>query len=138
MNIADRPGLYRELRRVLRPGGRLALYDVVDGGGGELLLPVPWATRPEQSHLVTRDEQRALLEAAGFRIDVWEDPTAEMVEITRSMIGGPPPGQAPPDEPPPVLTPALVIDDLQTKGPRYMQNMAEGRTALVLAVCTAV
>ena len=33
---------------------------------------------------------------------------------------------------------ALIIDDVQTKGQRYMQNMMEGRTALVLTVCTAV
>jgi SAM-dependent methyltransferase len=133
MNIADRQGLYREIRRVLRPGGRFALFDVIDGGGGELLLPVPWATRPEQSHLVTRDELRSLLEAAGFRIDVWEDPTAEMVEILRGMLVGPPPGTEPP-----VLHVSLIIDDLPTKAAAYFANMEQGRTALSLAVCTAV
>jgi MPBQ/MSBQ methyltransferase len=46
MNIADKPRLYREVRRVLRSGGRLALYDVVAGEGGDLYFPVPWARRP--------------------------------------------------------------------------------------------
>jgi SAM-dependent methyltransferase len=133
MNIADRKGLYGELRRVLRPGGRFALFDVIDGGGGELLLPVPWATRPEHSHLVTRDDLRTLLEAAGFRIDVWDDPTDEMVEILRGMLAGPPPGSAPP-----VLHASLFIDDLRAKGASYFANMEQGRTALALAACTAV
>lgn len=133
MNIADRTGLYREIRRVLRRGGRFALFDVIDGGGGELLLPVPWATRPEHSHLVARDELRTMLEAAGFRIDVWDDPTAEMVEVLRRMLAAPPAGAEPP-----LLHPSLFIDDLPAKGAAYFANMEQGRTALVLAVCTAI
>lgn len=133
MNIEDREGLYHEIRRVLRPGGRFALFDVIDGGGGELLLPVPWATKPEHSHLVTRDDLRRLLEAAGFRIDVWDDPTDEMVEVLRGMLAGPPPGAEPP-----ALHASLFIDDLPTKATSYFLNMEQGRTALILAVCTAV
>jgi sarcosine/dimethylglycine N-methyltransferase len=133
MNIADRDRLYGEIHRVLRPGGRFAVFDVVDGGGGELLLPVPWATDPAHSHLVTRDEQRALLERAGFRIDVWEDPTEEMVEVLRQTLAPPPPGAAPPP-----LNVGLFIDDLATKAERYFTNMETGRTALVLAVATAL
>lgn len=127
MNIADRPRLYAELRRVLRTGGRFALFDVVDGGGGELLLPVPWATEPEHSHLVDRDELRRLLVDAGFRIDIDEDPAADLLPAMQRMLG------APPTE----LTTAMLIDDVETKGPRYLQNLAEGRTALALMVCTA-
>ncbi len=117
----------------MRPGGRFAIFDVIDGGGGELLLPVPWATAPEHSHLITRDQQRSLLEQAGFRIDVFEDPTDEMVDVLRAMLAGPPPGAEPP-----VLSPGLFIDDLPTKGERYFANMESGRTALVIAVGTAV
>lgn len=129
MNIADRPTLYRELRRVMKPGGRFVLFDVIDGGGGELLLPVPWASEPGQSHLVTRDELRSLLESSGFRVDLDEDPAPELLPAMQQMLQGPPPTNG--------LTTAMFIDDVETKGPRYMQNLAEGRTALSLMACTA-
>jgi hypothetical protein len=31
----------------------------------------------------------------------------------------------------------MFIDDLETKGPMYMRNLAEERTALALFSCTA-
>lgn len=130
MNIGDRPRLYGELRRVIKPGGRFALFDVIRGSGGELLLPVPWATEPHHSHLVSREELRSLLESAGFRIDVDEDPAPELLPAMQQMLSAGPPASG--------LTTAMLIDDIETKGPRYMQNLAEGRTALSLIVCTAV
>ena len=31
----------------------------------------------------------------------------------------------------------MLIDDLETKGPSYLRNLAEGRTGLSLVVATA-
>jgi sarcosine/dimethylglycine N-methyltransferase len=129
MNIADRPGLYAEIRRVMRPSGRFALFDVIDGGGGDLLLPVPWATEAHHSHLVTREQLRSFLTDAGFRIDVDEDPAPDMLPAMQRMLAAPPTSE---------LTTAMFIDDVETKGPMYMRNLAEGRTALALMVCTAI
>src|SRR5205085_9232422 len=42
MNIADKPALYAEAFRVLRPGGRFVVYDVLPGEGGDVRYPVPW------------------------------------------------------------------------------------------------
>ena len=75
MNIADRAGLYREIRRVLKPGGRFATYDVVLKSG-ELHYPVPWARTPATSFLLTPDATRAAVEKAGFRVIVWQDDSA--------------------------------------------------------------
>lgn len=75
MNIADRALFYQEIRRVLKPGGRLAMQDVARGPGGDMVFPVMWADRAEISFLRTPDETRALLEQAGFRVRDWVDAT---------------------------------------------------------------
>jgi len=75
MNVPDKPRLYREIYRVLKPAGTLAIYDILAGPSGPVLFPVPWARQPETSFLVTPDELRALLDQAGFRIADWADTT---------------------------------------------------------------
>ncbi len=68
MNIADKEKLYAEAARVLKPGGRLVLYDILAGDGGTPHFPVPWARDPGHSHLCTPPALRALLSGAGFEI----------------------------------------------------------------------
>ncbi|MCP4630795.1 MAG: methyltransferase domain-containing protein [bacterium] len=75
MNINDKTQLYFEMFRVLKPGGHLAIYDVMAGPGGEVYFPVPWARDSSISFLATEDELRRYLEAAGFRIMSWRDTT---------------------------------------------------------------
>ena len=68
MNIAAKDKMYAEARRVLKSGGVFAVYDVLQGEGGEVLYPVPWARNPSISHLATPDEMKSLLAGAGFKL----------------------------------------------------------------------
>src|SRR3954470_21874193 len=43
MNVTRKDLLYQEANRVLRDGGRLALWDIMVGDGHELDYPLPWA-----------------------------------------------------------------------------------------------
>lgn len=80
MNIPDKPRLYGECFRVLRPGGTLAIYDILAGPAGPVHFPVPWARTPETSFLIAPDELRGLVEAAGFGVTHWEDRTSAALE----------------------------------------------------------
>lgn len=75
MNIPDKTRLYKEMHRVLKPGGKLAIYDVLAGPSDPVFFPVPWARTPDTSFLVQPSELRRLLEDAGFAIADWSDTT---------------------------------------------------------------
>lgn len=69
MNIADKDGLYREIHRVLNPGGWLVLSELAQGPGGDIAYPTPWATDAGASFLSTPEDTSERLEAAGFAIE---------------------------------------------------------------------
>jgi ubiquinone/menaquinone biosynthesis C-methylase UbiE len=73
MNIEDRAGFYAEVRRVLKPGGKFGLSELGQGPGGDPYYPLAWARDASYSFLVSPDDLRAGLEAAGFRITDWID-----------------------------------------------------------------
>lgn len=77
MNIADKRQLYAEMNRVLKDGGTLAIYDVLQGPGGPIHFPVPWAVDASTSHLSTQAQLRELLRAAGFEIAELRDTTEQ-------------------------------------------------------------
>lgn len=71
MNIPDKARLYGEVARVVRHGGHFVLFDVLAGANQPIHFPVPWASDPSLSFLLSPDDTRALIAQAGFRELSW-------------------------------------------------------------------
>lgn len=128
MNIADRARLYREIRRVLKPGGRFATFDVVLNGG-EPHYPVPWARTPDTSFLMTAAATREAIEPADFRTLAWQDDTeAAKTWFAQMRASGPPPS--------PNLGAVMGPDFPQFTG-NLARNLIEGRLGILSAVFEA-
>jgi sarcosine/dimethylglycine N-methyltransferase len=89
MNVADKTSLYQQARRVLAPGGRLAIWDVTAGTPGRLDYPLPWADKGERSHLVSASELRADIETAGFDVVHWSNLTEEAAQFMEAFLSLP-------------------------------------------------
>lgn len=68
MNIEDKLKLFTEARRVLSPGKRFCVYDVMRLSNAEIPYPMPWAAGTATSFVETPDTYRRLLADAGFKI----------------------------------------------------------------------
>jgi len=132
MNIADRDRLYREMRRVLKPGGKLALQEVAAGPGGPPHYPVQWAREPSISFLYSQKATRAKLATAGLRVTAWQDTTEPALQSATARARNA-------DGPPPALgTHLLLGGDWQAMFRNSGRNLEERRTELFNAVLERV
>lgn len=129
MNIADKVGLFTEMRRVASVDARLAFFDILAGPESPIHFPVPWAEDPAVSHLASVNETRDLVSEAGFEIRVWDDLTRDAVEFYQGLADTPPTPQP--------LGLHLLVADLATKGANLRRNAEEGRIVLVRCVADA-
>jgi ubiquinone/menaquinone biosynthesis C-methylase UbiE len=130
MNIPDKGALYGEVRRVLKPGGSFAIYDVLQGAGGEAVYPVPWAREASLSFLVTPEELRGLLAEAGFEIVNWRDTTAAGREWFRAVTA------RIRDNVVPALGFHLLLGpDFPQMAENVRRNLEENRVVLLEVIC---
>jgi sarcosine/dimethylglycine N-methyltransferase len=130
VSVADKRAMANELRRVLRPGGRLAFFDSFARGRDDLHYPLPWADGPEASFVVSADELRSVFEAAGFELVVWNEQEGALAEIGQRNFT-------------PTVDPARVgldrlMPDFEQRMGNVGRNIVEGRLGLLLAVLRAV
>jgi SAM-dependent methyltransferase len=130
-NIEDKRAMLGEIHRVLKHGGRLALYEIATGPrGGELEYPVPWADGPGESFVVTPDELRRAAESAGFAVREWLEGQELVARIGATAAAGHP-GMTTGVE---GITLALVMPDFAPRMASLARNVGEQRITLVMAV----
>lgn len=133
-NIEDKARLFDELYRVLRPGGRLALHEICAGPNRSPHFPVPWATDPSISFLVTDEEFSRLLIETDFSELVWTDTTSESLDWFQEkleMMAARPAGA-----PPPLGLNLLMGQDTPEKMKNVVRNLEEERIVVVQGVVT--
>ena len=125
MNVADKARLYSEAHRVLKGGGRLALWDITIGDGRALDYPLPWADQPARSHLVAPEVLRAAVESAGFAVEHWNDLTDQAAALMQAVLA----------QPASPLGLHAFVTDFERKAENLTQALADGRLRAFQAVC---
>ena len=122
MNIADKQRLYGEIYRVLKPGGRYAFQEMTAGNAATSYFPLPWATDPADSFLVSAEEIRSFLAETGFVAEVFEDTSDAHLSRTTA------------DTAPSPLTLGVYVDNLTQKSGNARRSLEEGQVRLVRGV----
>jgi ubiquinone/menaquinone biosynthesis C-methylase UbiE len=138
MNIAYKKRLYSEMHRVVKSGGKLAIYDVFKGSSSDIIddstssihFPVPWASDPSISHLISAEEARKLLkDVVGFKEVAWEDKTESVIDWIKQMIK-----RAQTSGPPRIGLHVLVGPQWSDLVKNLLKNLEEGRIAVAQGI----
>jgi SAM-dependent methyltransferase len=131
MNIEDKAAWFKELYRMVKPGGRVVLYEVCGHKNSPPYFPVPWAHDSSISFLLEPEKFRNAIAAAGFDIDIWNDKTHLAQQAFAHMTE--PEGE---HELPILGVHLLVGNDILTKAYNLRRNLDEERVSLI--ECVAV
>lgn len=86
MNLTDKQSVYREVRRVLKPGALFTIFDFLRAGEGAVAFPVPWSATGEESFIEDAKAYRAALDATGFRVERERSRRQYAIEFTENRM----------------------------------------------------
>ncbi len=126
MNIANKQQLYKEIYRVLKPGGRFAFQEMLAGKTECSRYPLPWASEPGENALISAGQLDSLLLGCGFEKVHFADESDEPL---------PPPSTGTPEgqEPAP-LSLSVYVDDLALKADNATYSLQQGEIRLYRGV----
>lgn len=131
MNIQDKGKLYAEATRVLRSGGKIALYEICQGKNTteSLDYPVPWANNETVNHLARPEEIIAKIEQNGLQAQVVKNVTWECLNWFTKILEAAKVGKANP------LGLHLVSgDDFRLKAENIVKNIQNEKIEVLLGI----
>lgn len=130
MNISDKQKTFKEFYRVLKPGGRLILHEIVQKEKGDIHLPVPWADSHRISFLETKGNLIAMAKETGFTPDFINDSTDKAKRWWQKVLAATPKEGTPPRP----LGPHIIFGTNGKEFGRTMTaNLHENRIGLLEA-----
>lgn len=129
MNIENKALLYGQIRRVLKPGGILAIHEIMAGSLSGLHYPVLWTNDVSLNFLKAPQEIRQLLVERNFDVVVWKDLTQHSTDWFQAMIV-----RAQQSSPRPLGFNVFIADNLPQKVANMIRNLEENRISVIQAV----
>lgn len=127
MNIADKDTMYREITRVLKPGGKLTSLDYVQGTVGDPHYPTGWADTADISHLLPPDDMREVIERNGLRVIEW-------VERSDMVVAAAAKPSASEGKPGSLGLHVALGDDYPVRQRNVVRNLSENRLRYIMIV----
>lgn len=129
MNIDDKDTFYRQMFRVLKPGGQFVFHDIFLGEGGAPAYPAPWAQDASISFLWPVERVEQSLANAGFKILEWVDKTQHsrdwfVAAVEKIKKAGPQP----------LGLHLLMGDTAKIKFQNQIRNLREGHIVVIQVV----
>ena len=122
---ADKDQVLREAFRVLKPGGRYAFQEMASGEAATSYFPLPWATEPSDSFLVSAEEMGSVLGECGFVAELFED-TSD-THLSRTIANATPSAQG-------QLGLSVFVDNLAQKAKNARRSLEENQVRLVRGI----
>jgi ubiquinone/menaquinone biosynthesis C-methylase UbiE len=134
MNIEDKASLFREVRRMLKPGGTFGIFDIMREADGPLTFPLPWARSKETSFVESAESYRDLLRAAGFQVEKERNRRAFAVEFFHKVQAR---AAAQGGKPPALGLHLLAGQEWPQRIQNFTADLGRGLVAPVEIVCRA-
>ncbi len=132
MNIEDKAGLLAQVRQVLKPRGRLVLYEILAGPASPIHYPVQWAGDASINFLLDEARFKAVVQSAGFELKLWQEKTDVCLKwfqaVTEKMASRPKTGR------PPIGLNLVIGPSTAEKARNTVRNLKENRIRVVYAI----
>ncbi|MBW1847524.1 MAG: methyltransferase domain-containing protein [Deltaproteobacteria bacterium] len=129
VNISDKEKLFRQIARILRPKGKLAMYELFKGDLPVKYFPLPWAQKPDMSYLTNDTDAQNLLKSIAFSTTTWEDVTLGATEFFRKALS-----KTAKQRTPSVNLSTLMGPSFPVMAQNVLKNLEENRLSVIYSV----